>query len=304
MDPRRILTFRAVAHEGSFSRAARALSLSQPSVSHQIALLETEAGVRLIDRQPGGLHLTPAGDVLLEHADRLAWRLDLARAQVGEIASRARIEIRVGSFPTALAGYLPAAVVQLRETRPEARVVLSEVTPSTIETRFLSGEFDIAISYQDDGDTRREFEGAERIELLHDTFLLGLPPNHPLANDEGRIDLSKLSDDDWIVPSLDGYLVNACRAAGFEPRVASVTYDPLATRGLIARGLGVGFVPELLGRDFHEVALRPVAGVRHRQVFALLPPGRRHPLASAVIDALTMVAPHYGIVDEETATHI
>lgn len=53
MDPRRLLTYRAVAHERSFSRAAAALSLSQPSVSHQIALLETEIGVRLLDRGRG-----------------------------------------------------------------------------------------------------------------------------------------------------------------------------------------------------------------------------------------------------------
>ena len=72
MDSRRLLTFRTVAHERSFSRAAETLSLSQPSVSHQIALLETEIGVRLLDRGRGGLRLTRAGEVLLEHADHVA----------------------------------------------------------------------------------------------------------------------------------------------------------------------------------------------------------------------------------------
>ena len=54
MDPRRLLTFRAVAHERSFTRAAAALALTQPSVSQQIAALETELGARLLDRRPGG----------------------------------------------------------------------------------------------------------------------------------------------------------------------------------------------------------------------------------------------------------
>ncbi|HEY1712909.1 MAG TPA: LysR family transcriptional regulator, partial [Solirubrobacteraceae bacterium] len=76
------MTFRAVAHERSFSRAAEKLLLSQPSVSHQVALLETEIGVRLLDRGPGGLRLTRAGKVLLEHADQVAWRLELADRQI------------------------------------------------------------------------------------------------------------------------------------------------------------------------------------------------------------------------------
>src|SRR5947209_6277543 len=90
MDSRRLLTFRAVAHARSFSRAAESLSLSQPSVSHQIALLETEIGVRLLERGRGGLRLTPAGEVLLEHADHVAWRLQLASTQIAARPSSGR----------------------------------------------------------------------------------------------------------------------------------------------------------------------------------------------------------------------
>src|ERR1700712_5769362 len=113
MDPRRLLTFRTVAHERSFSKAATVLSLSQPSVSHQIAQLETEAGVRLLERGRGGVQLTPAGAVLLEHANHLAWRLDLARDQVADLAAQRRRDVRIGCFPTALAGFLPSALTRL-----------------------------------------------------------------------------------------------------------------------------------------------------------------------------------------------
>src|SRR3954462_15765352 len=110
MDPRRLMTFRAVAHARSFSRAAEQMSLTQPSVSHQIALLETETGVRLLDRGRGGLRLTEAGAVLLEHADHVAWRLDLADTQLASLADQRREQIRVGAFPTALASFMPSAV--------------------------------------------------------------------------------------------------------------------------------------------------------------------------------------------------
>src|SRR5437868_6357010 len=103
MDPRRVLTFRAVAHHRSFSAAARELSLSQPSVSTQVAALEREVGARLLEREPGGLRLTPEGGILLEHADAIADRFRLAGEQLTAAAEGRRALLRIGAFPTALA---------------------------------------------------------------------------------------------------------------------------------------------------------------------------------------------------------
>lgn len=291
MDPRRLLTFRTVAHERSFSRAAEKLSLSQPSVSHQVALLETEIGVRLLDRGRGGLRLTHAGEVLLEHADHLAWRLQLADTQITDLAEQRRDQVRLGSFPTALASYVPSAIARLRIAHGDLRIRLSEVTASTLEPRFLSGEFDVALGYQDATTERRELQDAQRIDLFQETFLVGLPPQHRLAGATGPVSLAKFAEDDWIVPSTEGFLVQACRDAGFDPRIVSSTSDPLATRGLIARGIGVGWVPSLLINDYSGVAIRPVKDpMRRRDIYALLPPGDRHPFAKHVIDALIETA--------------
>src|SRR4051794_38732862 len=176
MDPRRLLTFRAVVHARSFSRAAEALSLTQPSVSHQIALLETEVGVRLLERGRGGLRPTHPRPVLLEHADQVAGRLALADRQLASLAGERREQLRLGAFPTALAGFVPAAVARLRLAHDDLRVRLGEVTPSNLEARLLGGDFDVAISYQDATTERRELRGAARIDLMPDTFLIGLPP--------------------------------------------------------------------------------------------------------------------------------
>src|ERR1700744_550638 len=181
MDPRRLLTFRAVAHERSFSRAAEKLSLSQPSVSHQVGLLETEIGVRLLDRGRGGLRLTRAGEVLLEHADQVAWRLQLADTQIAGLAADRRDEVRVGAFPTALASFVPSAVARLRLAHRDLRVLISDVTSSTLEPRFLRGEFHGALGSQDPTTERHEFPGARRIDLFQESFLVGLPPEHRLA---------------------------------------------------------------------------------------------------------------------------
>src|SRR4051794_22396826 len=233
MDARRLMVFRAVAHELSFSRAAETLSLSQPSVSHQVALLETEIGVRVFDRDRGraGLRLTHAGQILLEHADHIGWRLQLADAQLSRMATAHREEVRLGAFPTALAGYVPSAIKRLRAADSGLRVILSEVTPSTLEPRFFSGEFDVALGYQDATTARRELQSAERIDLFQDTFLIGMPPQHRLAGSTHPVALSEFADDDWIVPSTDGFLTKACRDAGFDPRIVSPPRDPVATRG-------------------------------------------------------------------------
>ncbi len=292
------MVFRAVAHERSFSRAARNLSLSQPSVSHQVALLETEIGVRVFDRDRGraGLRLTHAGEVLLEHADHIGQRLELADSQLAALASAHRDEVRLGAFPTALAGFVPSAIRRLRATDGGLRIMLSEVTPSTLEPRFLSGEFDVALGYQFATASRREFEGAERIDLFQETFLIGIPPQHRLADSTRPVALSELADEDWIVPSTDGFLVQACRDAGFDPRIVSITQDPVATRGLIARGIGVGWVPSLLVDDYAGVAIRRTdRPIGRRDIYVLLPPGERHPLARHVVEALVQTAAEFAV---------
>src|SRR6185312_5191738 len=135
MDPRRVLTFRAVAHERSFSRAARSLSLSQPSVSNQVAALEREVGVRLFERRPGGLRLTPEGEVLLEHADAIADRFSLAETQLSGVAARRRTRLRIGALPSALAGVVPAASARVRNQRPDTQVTFDEGRSEQVANR-------------------------------------------------------------------------------------------------------------------------------------------------------------------------
>jgi DNA-binding transcriptional LysR family regulator len=290
MDPRRVLTFRAVAHERSFSRAARSLSLSQPSVSNQVAALEREVGVRLFERRPGGLRLTPEGEILLEHADAIADRFSLAATQLSGAAERRRTRLRLGALPSALAGFVPAAIARVRDQHPDTQVTFDEGTSEELAARLAAGELDLAIAYQDTTWPRTEPPGVKRHHLLHEEFMVALAPDHPLAA-HGEVDLADLRDDDWTAALTDGVIVRACRAAGFEPRLVSITHDQLAIRGLIIRGLAVTLVAELLADPFKDLALRPIAKMTvARDVYALLPPGRRHPLVAPTLEALDAVA--------------
>jgi DNA-binding transcriptional LysR family regulator len=288
MDPRRVLTFRAVAHRRSFSRAADELSLSQPSVSNQVAALERELGARLLERAPGGLRLTGEGEILLGHADAIAERFELASEQLA-LAAGKRARLRIGAFPTALAGFVPAAIARLRLHYPDAKVAVDEGTVD-LPARVRSGELHLAVAYQDTARPRDEPAGLERRDLFREQFMVALAPGHRLA-ERPEVRLAELSEDDWTAAVPDGLIVSACRAAGFEPNLVSITHDQLAIRGLVTRGLAVTLAPRLLADAFNDVALRPIAGTGPaRDVFALLPPGGRHPLVASILDALDITA--------------
>ena len=288
MDPRRLLTYRAVAHERSFSAAARALSLTQPAVSQQVAALERELGARLLDREPGGLRLTPAGEVLLAHADAVAERLELARTQLAELAADTRL--RVGAFPSALAALVPTAIARLRETTPGAEATAEEGATVELAEGVRRGRLHLAVGFQDASRPRREHPGTERRDLLRESFLVALWPGHPLTRRK-RIPLAALAEEPWVAPSDSGMIAAACRDAGFTMRLTMISRDPLANRALVARGLAVSLVPRLLAGEFTGTELRPLAGPGpERDVYALLPPGGRHRLVGPALAALAEVA--------------
>jgi DNA-binding transcriptional LysR family regulator len=290
MDSRRVLTFRAVANQRSFSRAGHELSLTQPSVSNQVAALEREIGARLLIRGPGGLRLTPEGEILLEHADAIAGRLELARAQLAAAAAGRHARLRIGALPTALAGFVPAAVVRLRREHPEVRITFDEGTSAELSGRVAAGELDLAIAYEATRATQDDPPGVTRHHLLQEQFMVALAPDHPRAR-ESEVRLADLSGEDWTAALTDGIIVQACRTAGFEPNLISITRDQLAIRALVMGGLAVTLVPELLADPFRGLALRPIADVRiARDVYALLPPGGRHPLLPPILAALDAVA--------------
>ena len=249
-----MLTFRAVAHKRSFSRAAEELSLSQPSVSNQVASLEREIGARLLERAPGGLRLTREGKILLEHADAIAERFELAREQLATAAEGQRARLRIGAFPTALAGLVPAAIARLRLHHPDTKVAVDEGTQD-LPARVRSGELHLAVAFQDTARPRQEPPGLERRDLFREPFMVALAPDHRLA-ERAEVRLADLGDDDWTAAVTDGLIVGACRAAGFEPNLVSITHDQLAIRALVTRGLAVTLAPQLLADAFKDVALR------------------------------------------------
>ena len=286
MDPRRLLTFREVARQGSFSRAGEALALTQPAVSQQVAALEKQLGVRLLDRGPGGPTPTEAGALLLAHADAVADRLSQAGAQVAELAAAERETLRVGSFPSALATLIPDAIVRLRERMPDVQVEAGEASGEELGAMVAAGELHAAVCFQDAEQPPRRPEGTERHELGREPMLAVMAEDHPLATRE-RVHVADLAEETWTAPSREALLYRTCVAAGFEPRISFVTRDVLAARGLVASGLAVTLMPALLASGLPGIAMVPLEGLQpFRSLYALTPAAGARRAALEFLDAL------------------
>jgi DNA-binding transcriptional LysR family regulator len=284
LDPRRLLTFHAVAQAGSFSAAARELSLTQPAVSQQVAALERELGARLLHRGAGGLTLTDAGTVALEHAQALAARLALADSQLAELGDD-RGALRVGGFPSALATLVPAAIASVVPQRVKA----VEGTVEELAAGVADGSLHVAVLFQDAAEPRREHAGLRRHELLDEPFVIAVGPEHRLARRRAAR-LPELAHDPWVAPSERGIVRSACVAAGFEPDIAFVTRDVLAIRALVAAGLAVTLTPRLIAGHLHGVRVLQLRDdPPRRALYALTPRTGTRRAARDFLDALRAV---------------
>jgi DNA-binding transcriptional LysR family regulator len=286
LDPRRLLTFREVAERRSFSRAAEALALTQPAVSQQVGALERQLGAELLERRPGGLALTEAGELLLEHATALSERLRLADAQLRELMASAGTRLRLGAFPSALASVVPDAIGALRASHPDVLVEAQEAFLADLAAGVHAGDLHVAICFEEAGAEPRAHPGLHRHALGREPMDAAVGPDHRFAS-RRSIRLDALADDTWTAPSPDHLVYRACVAAGFEPRIAYITRDPLAIRGLVAAGLAVTLVPRLLAGQLLGIRMLRLSGdVPQRRLYALTPESGARPAALAFVESV------------------
>ena len=242
-----------VAGRGSFRAAALALDYSPSAVSQQIALLEREAGLRLVSRGPRGAELTDAGLLLVRHADVALRELAKARHALDSLAGNGHTRLRVAAFPTATATIVALAARSFAAQSPEWTVQVVDAEPLQARELLAAGEVDAAVVY--------EFEPGGPGELIgEDPMLLCLPAGHRLAL-QAEIGLAELAGEQWVggdgCPSVPS-LIELCRAAGFTPSFSPLqTHDYSAMQGLVATHGLVGLIPALA-----LVAPRPDVAIR------------------------------------------
>jgi DNA-binding transcriptional LysR family regulator len=269
-----------VAACGSLSAASDALGYTASAISQQMATLEREAGIELLERHARGVRLTDAGEVLLAHATRLLDAERAARSELTALARGDRGRVRMGWFTTAGAALMPRALAPFLAEHPSAELLLTESDPDAAAHALRAGEFDLALIYQFELDDDPAPELAQTA-LIDDPAYIGVSTSHPLAG-RARLTLADFRNEPWVQGVREGVtlaaLPTACRAAGFEPRIVFRTDDHLVVQGLVAAGVGVALLPHIAVPAVRpDIAIKRVSGRGLRRAVRLAFPPRRHP---------------------------
>lgn len=274
MDTRLVRYFVAVADEGSLTRAAQRLFVSQPALTKQIKSLEAQLGVRLFTRSRAGMSLTEAGRALAEQAPALLASCDQALRETKSAASRAARVLRVGFLASAANESTQDIIAAFRRVRPGWRVEMRQATWSNPTAGLADGDVDAAL-------LRVPFPGQEalRVEvLLTEPRWVVLPTGHPLAA-RARIDFRELLDEPFVAaPAETGswrdYWLATDERDGHPPRIGATAKQSEDWLQAIANGYGVALAPESSTRFYArpDVVYRPVDGVSPSQVGVAWPP--------------------------------
>ncbi|MEV4158911.1 LysR family transcriptional regulator [Nonomuraea dietziae] len=252
LDPRKLRLLRELSRRGTIAAVAEALTFTASAVSQQLSALEREAGLPLLERTGRTVVLTPAGRLLVEHAEAVLASLERAEAALAATRTGPSGPLRIGAFPTAARALLPEALTILGQEHPGLEPMVAEIDPADVSAALRAGTLDVALVHEYDFVPPVVDDSVETRPLLAEPMYLTT-----------RSALEEAARDPWIV-STPGTLchtmtLRACQAAGFEPRVRHRIDDFDTVLLLAAAGQGVALVPRL-------AAARPPAGVRLTQV--------------------------------------
>ncbi|MGA4844079.1 LysR family transcriptional regulator [Streptomyces sp. G45] len=280
VDTRLLRSFTAVAEDGSLTRAAQRLFVSQPALTKQIKQLETLLGVPLFVRSRSGMALTAAGRALAERAPSLLAEWDAVLHATRGAASRAARVLRVGFLASAANEATPRIVAAFSRRRPGWRAEMRQATWADPTAGLATGSVDVAlVRLPSPG---QEFPGQERLRvevLATEPRWVALPSAHPLAGRE-VIAFRELWDEPFVTaPAETGpwrdYWLAADERAGHPVRVGAVTEQPDDWLSAIANGHGIALAPESAARFYARpgITYRPVTGVSPSRIGVAWAPG-------------------------------
>lgn len=270
LELRRVHILATVAAEGTMTAAAQYLHMTTSAVSQQIALLERELDLPLLERTGRLVRLNDAGQTLVEHYRHIAGAIEEAETSLETFRTDVRGTLTISTFPSFCSTILPQALMRLRRDHPGLQTRVRDMEPIQSLSELRSGGIDAAVV-----DDLHEVpdDGLVRTFLATDELVLCLPQGHP-ADTEGPLALESLANERWILDTegsaFERFVSAQCHQAGFEPRVVAHCSNLLAMLGLVRAGYGVAMMSSLnLGRETSDVVVRRVAPSRQRTIHAL-----------------------------------
>lgn len=279
MNPHHLALFRTVADHGSITRASEALHISQPAVSAQVAALERQVGAKLFDRQPRGVRLTAAGEVLVGYARRIDQLEQEAKRALEDHLNLRSGRLSVGASTSIGSYLLPEVMGRYARRHPGVQLDLTISNTESIQQRLEDGTFDLGLT--------EGLAPADTFEIevfREDRLILIVPPGHPLV-DQGRVHLRQVLDFPLLVRELGSgtraVLEQAFAQRGFELRPAMSLGSSEALKRAVAAGLGLALVSELTvgpELELERLVVVPIQDLAiYRPLHLLRPLGREAP---------------------------
>jgi len=246
LDLRRIRYFVAVAEEGSFTRAAARLRISQPPLSQAIKALEHEMGVKLLTRNRRGVVPTDAGLVFLREARHIVGAFKTAIDKTLHVAAGKGGTLRIGAVSSSFYRVLPPILSQLQRRLPDASVTLMGNDSGVLTVALLRDEIDFAILH---GPTN--VAGLRNDLLATERMCAVVPRTHRLGRMRS-IPVSALIDEEFVLfnreqaPGLFDSIVSLCERAGFSPKIKHISRDTPTMLQTVGLGIGVTIASESL----------------------------------------------------------
>ena len=240
--------FLKVVETGSFSAAADELYISQSSLSKQIMALENELGFPLFDRSKRKIVITPAGKTFLSHARNLHSAYQAMLAEVAPYKTAPSLSII--AIPVIAQYKIASHIAQFKQANPEFQLALEEREAAAILPALNNHQFDLA--FLRDNYLDKNIYNA--IEVAHDHFQVILSRQHPLAG-KPQLSLAQLANENFIMfdkgTGVHELTVDACRAAGFEPRIFYASLRVESILGLVASNSGIALMMQKIF-DYHK----------------------------------------------------
>ena len=302
LDLHRLRLLKEFAGRGTIAATAAALGYTPSAVSQQLAALEREAGVILLDRTARSAELTDAGVRLAAHAERILAQVEEAEADLSAQEREPAGRVSVAAFPTAAAAFAPALARSLR-AHPRLTLLLRQTQKDEGLRSVRWGEVEVALVNDWTGRLASAGVGVGVLQfypLLRDPLVLVVPRGHPLADPAEPVDLRRLSETSrWMAaPAGEPSRVAVDRllaAAGGAPAMPW-EFEGLGTiLSLVSRGIGVAAVPRLaLAAGEGRVVVRDLPGSdAARDVYAVARTASvRRPSVAVILAALHDGAKH------------
>jgi DNA-binding transcriptional LysR family regulator len=273
MELRRLRLLDELARRGTIAAVAQALAYSPSSVSVQLAELEREAGTKLLRRVGRNVELTAAGWRLAEHAAQALAADEAVVSELGKLSDAPRGPVRMTFVQTPALALLPLALDQLDAAAPDLQVevVQMETAPAVDALRSRAIDLVVGIEYEPVPVARHR--DVDRRDLLRESVLLTIHPEHPGAAGADAISLADVEHTPWAAghrgTGHSAVIDNVCnRLGGYAPDVRHRSDDALVLSALVASGRAVTLLPALFVRTMPDVVARPIReGPLQRTIF-------------------------------------